>query len=126
MTKKRVTKPKVGLSAEEIVDKWHDKLVASLNPWFLEPRSFTILEAKLRRKIDGLLKKGRPFTAADMRNSLKVAGDAARICKILQPAPHRKEVRHDTFQLVLKLCATHHQVCKVRVGGAGGWCNINS
>ena len=126
MTKKRVTKPKASPTPEEIVDRWHARIVARLNPWFLEARVFKTIEPRLRRNIDGLLKSGQVFTAADMRNSLKVAGDAARICKILQPAPHRKEVRFDTFQAVLKLCATHHQVCKIRTAGVGGWCNLNN
>jgi hypothetical protein len=124
MTKKRVTKPKASPSPEEIVDAWHARIVARLNPWFLEARTFTILEPRLRRKIAGLLTSGQKFTAADKRNSLRVAGDAARICKILQPA--RKEVRFDTFQAVLKLCATNHQSCKIKGAGGGGWCNLNN
>ena len=125
MTKKRVTKPKAALTPEAIVDKWHDRIVASLKPWFLEPRVFTTIEPRLRRRIDGLLKSGQKFKPADMTNSLKVAGEAARICKILQPK--RKEVRFGTFQAVLDLCAKNHHVCKLRTSpGGGGWCNLNN
>ena len=126
MTKKRVTKPKAGLSAEEIVDAWHARVVARLKPWFLTPQCFKRAEPMLRENIRGLVKGGQPFTAADMRNSLRVAGDIARICKILQPAGHPKKIKFDTFQSVLKLCATKHLVCKIPVQGGGGWCNVNA
>ena len=109
--------------AAEVVEAWHDRIVKKLKPWHLEKKCFTFFEPKLRANIKDLLDAGQTFTPADMRNSLRVAGDAARICRILQPKPLRKEVRFDTFQIVLALCSQHHLVCDGG-GGQGGWCNL--
>ena len=126
MTKKRAPRgPASSPSPEEIVQAWHDKIVDRLDPWFLEVRCFTTFEPKLRKRIRDLLKRGDVFTGKDMKNSLRVAADMAKIFKILQPAPNPKEVRFDTFQAVLKLCSTNHMVCR-GPKGAGGWCNLNA
>jgi hypothetical protein len=126
MTKKRVTKPKASPTPKAVVQAWHNRIVTRLKPWSLDDQCFKRFEPKLRRNIRDLVKGGQPFTAADMRNSLRVAGDVARICKILQPAPNPKVIRFDTFESVLKLCATKHLVCKIQVQGGGGWCNVNA
>jgi len=123
-TKKKKKKAE-DMTPVEIVQAWHDKIVAKLKPWHLEPKCFTFFEPQLRKNIKDLLDAGQVFRAADLKNSLRVASDAAKICKILQPKPHRKEVRFDTFQLVLFLCSQHHLVCDTG-GGQGGWCNLNS
>lgn len=109
----------------EIVAEWHEQIEKELKPWFLQPKCFTHFEPKLRKNIADLVKNGAVFRPQDMKNSRRVAKDAAKICKILQPAPHPKEVRFDTFQVVLKLCAKHHQVCRSGAPrGAGGWCDV--
>jgi hypothetical protein len=125
VAKKSTKKPKPTLTPADIVHEWHDAIVKALKPWHLEPKCFTFFEPKLRKKIKKLQDAGQTFTPQARRNSLRVAKDAARICKILQPKPFRKEVRFDTFQVVLGLCSQHHLVCDTG-GGGGGWCNLNS
>lgn len=110
-------------SAEEIVEKWRARLESRLKPWHLQPTVVKSLKTRLENNIKSLTKGGEVFTAKDMTNSLKVAGDVARICKILQPSPHPKLIKLDTFQRVLSLCAKSHKVCR-RPGGAGGWCDV--
>jgi hypothetical protein len=110
-------------SPKEIVATWQKRVETRLKPWRLEARCAKKLGPKLRKNIKALMDRGAVFGTPDMRNSLKVAGDVARICKILQPAPHPKEIRFDTFQRVLSLCAKSHKVCQTSPGG-GGWCDV--
>ena len=107
---------------ESIVKEWRKEIKGRLKPWFLADNCYTRFEPKLRNNIKELLKI-QPFTRADMRKSLRVARDAAKICRLLQPAPFPKKVTVDTFELVLLLTAKHHRVCQAG-GGAGGWCDI--
>lgn len=123
MAKKSRKAPKSPTPAK-IVRAWHNEIVRKLKPWYLEKKCFTTFEPLLKKKIKSILATGVRFTPADMKNSLRVAGDMARICKILQPSPHPKEVGFDTFQAVLKLCSKRHQVCRSGSAGAGGWCNV--
>jgi hypothetical protein len=120
---KKKDPPSAQEQAKQIVTLWRKTIKAKLKPWFLERKVFTKLEPKLRTNIIGLIEGGQPFTAADRRNSLRVAKDCARICKILQPPPFPKKIGFDTFQLVLELSATQHRVCQGG-RGAGGWCDI--
>jgi hypothetical protein len=116
--------PQKGPSPKDIVAKWQERLETRLKPWHLAPNVAKKLGPKLRSRIQGLTTtKKAVFAPADMKNSLRVAGDIARICKILQPAPHPKEIRFDTFQRVLSLCAKSHKVCQGPAGG-GGWCDV--
>lgn len=114
--------PKYNPAPEEIVAEWRKAIKRSLRPWFLERKCFTKLEPRLRRNIKQL-QISRQFTPADKRNSLRVARDLARICRILQPRPFEKKVRFDTFQSVLKVAARFHKSCQGG-RGAGGWCDI--
>lgn len=120
--------------AKQIVAMWHKQIVASLKPWFLQPKVFREMEPLLRENIRALIEdQHQAFTAADRRHSLRVARDAAKICKILRPKTLAKalkkdgqnifEVPFDTFEVVLDLCAVQHQVCQ-GTGGGGGWCDI--
>jgi hypothetical protein len=115
--------PPKGPKPEEIVAKWQKRVESRLKPWHLAPNVAKSEGRKLRRQIKGLMAKGFVFGSKDMKNSLKVAGDVARICKILQPAPHPKEIRLDTFQRVRSLCAKSHKVCQT-APGSGGWCDV--
>jgi hypothetical protein len=115
--------PLASPTPEEIVEKWRNRVVSRLKPWFLARDCFTFFEPKLHAKIKGLLEGGAVFKKDDMKNSLRVAGDAARICKILQPKGPKK-IKKDTFQRVLDLCAKEHRVCRSG-GGAGGWCDLS-
>lgn len=124
MSKKRAKlAPASGPTPRDIVDAWEKRLVTKLKPWTLQRgRNFPALRAKLEKNIGDLMGARQVFTAVDMRNSLRVAEDVAKICKILQPRGTRKEVRFDTLELVLLLCSQNHQVCKGGRGG-GGWCD---
>jgi len=125
MAKKRRKAPWVEPTPDEIVEKWHNRLVARLEPKFLEKAGFDEFEPKLRDKIQERMDDGFQFKAEDMKNSLKVAGDIARICKILQPQKERKKITKDLFEAVLSLASAHHQSCRSG-GGGGGWCNLNN
>mgnify|MGYP003578604293 CR=1 FL=1 len=121
---KKKDPPSAEEQAKQIVAMWRKEIKAKLKPWFLEAKVFTKLEPKLRSNIAGLIKEqGQVFTPADRRNSLRVARDCAKICKILQPPPFPKKIGFDTFQLVLDLAATQQRVCQGG-RGAGGWCDI--
>jgi hypothetical protein len=110
-------------SPKEIVAEWRKEIKRALKPWSLERKVFRKLEPKLRQNIKEL-QETQEFTRKDRRNSLRVARDCARICKVLQPLPKGpKKVSFDTFQLVLVLCSKHHRTCQTGLG-AGGWCDI--
>jgi hypothetical protein len=125
-------KPYVAPTPEEIVAAWHKEVKKSLKPWFLTDETFADLEPKLIKNITELMKT-TPFTRADMVHSLRVARDTAKICKILRPKALARlfkakreniyEIGLDTYEIVLDLAATQHQVCQP-VGGSGGWCDI--
>lgn len=126
MAKKPAAKKrKAAPTPEEIVAAWHKEIVNKLKPWFLDDEVFEEVEPLLQDRITELVGEGQEFTQKAMKESLQVARDMAKICKLLQPKPHPKRVDLDTFQAVLDLCSTHHMVCQSG-GGAGGWCNINS
>lgn len=116
-----VENKEVNYTPAEIVAQWHTQFETELAPWTLDDASYAAVEKKLIANIEGLLKGGATFKAADLKNSLRVATDVANICKLLQP--NDRKVRFDAFQFVLKLCAKHHQTCQ-GPGGAGGWCDV--
>lgn len=124
--------PSKGYTPENIVARWRQRFESRLKPWHVKDSVVRQFERDLENNIRGLLKGGRgkkggkttrEFTSADMKASLRVAGDVARICKILQPAPFPKEISFDTLQAVLDVCANFHNVCQ-GPSGAGGWCDI--
>lgn len=109
---------------KEIVEEWQKEFVTALKPWSLvESKDVEDHKLKLEKNIAKMIGNGDKFTAEVKENSLRVARDAAEICKILQPDPHPKKVGFDTLQLVLKVCAKAHMSCS-GAGGGGGWCDV--
>lgn len=118
-----VSSPRVTYTPDEIVALWRRQFETELAPWICDKKTYEQFQTSLSLNIDKKLKAGEIFTAADLTNSLRVATDAAKICKILQPDVDKYgEVTLDTLQIVLTLCARHHKVCQGG-HGAGGWCD---
>src|SRR5574342_346134 len=120
--------PSKGYTPENIVARWRQRFDSRLKPWYVKDSVGRKFERALKQNIKELLEGGagrkkQVFTSKDMRASLRVAGDVARICKILQPAPFPKEISFDTLESVLDTCANFHNVCQ-GPSGAGGWCDI--
>ena len=114
--------PKSSYTPKEIVEAWCEEFVSALKPWTLdEDKNVAAHKRKLEQNIAALLGKGETFTEEVLKNSLRVARDAAEICKILQP--DTKTVGFDNLQRVLKVCAQGHMVCR-GPGGGGGWCDV--
>ena len=120
-------------TAIDVVDAWAAHIKTCLFPWELDPQILDGTHAgsvvhRLIAKIERIQlgspgHPSIPFSQQTMNESLQVAGDAAQICKLLQPGTGDRVVMMPTFELVLKLCATHHKVCQSG-GGGGGWCDI--
>lgn len=108
--------------AKDIVAAWRKAFTTSLKPLSFS-QSTEPVEKALRSNIQLLLDGGDKFTAEDRRNSLRVARDCARICRILQPSGTSKKVSRDTLEAVLGVASTSHLICQS--GKAqGGWCDI--
>jgi hypothetical protein len=63
------------------------------------------------------------FTAADFRNSTRVATDIGRVCSILAASDKNHVVSLDMFQRAAKISDVH-PACPRTTGGSGRWCEV--
>ncbi len=114
-----------GMTADDILAAWEAAARAGLEPGqvyapeIFAPDGPTV--RGYRRGIQRRLNDGDHFTAADYRNSTRVARDIGRICSIMASADPHNVVSLDVFQGAAEL-ARLHAMCPPPKAGGGRWC----
>jgi hypothetical protein len=132
-TKRISIKYKKNMSVDEIFEAWEGsarnalKAGQSYAPEIFDATGPTVALFKraITRHINQAKAAGEDatFTAADFRNSTRVATDIGRVCSILAESDPNHVVSIDIFQRAAKISDVH-PACPRTTGGSGRWCEV--